>query len=89
MDPNTGYVKAYVGGINTNILNMTMLKLVSDKWVYFKPLYALALQEDTPLATKYPMCLLFLKKSMGPDKDWVPEPMINTRYVNEFTLWIS
>ena len=67
MDPKNGYVKAYVGGINYKHFKYDHVS-VGKRQVgsTFKPfLYSIAMQEGYSPATKYPMCLLFSKKSNG------------------------
>ena len=40
MDPISGYVKSYVGGINYSILNMTTLKFKRDRLgLHLNPFY--------------------------------------------------
>jgi penicillin-binding protein 1A len=76
MDPNTGHVKAYVGGINYKHFKYDHVK-VGKRQVgsTFKPfLYALALQEGYSPCYEVPnVPVVFEKEQWGlPDKDWVP-----------------
>jgi len=76
MDPNTGYVKAYVGGINYKYFKYDHVK-VGRRQVgsTFKPfLYALAMQEGYSPCYEIPnVPVVFEKNQWGlPDKDWVP-----------------
>ena len=76
MDPNTGFVKAYVGGINYKHFKYDHVK-VGKRQVgsTFKPfLYALALQEGYSPCYEIPnVPVVFEKNQWGlPDKDWVP-----------------
>lgn len=76
MDPNTGYVKAYVGGINYKYFKYDHVK-VGKRQVgsTFKPfLYALAMQEGYSPCYEIPnVPVVFEKNQWGlPDKDWVP-----------------
>ncbi len=76
MDPNTGYVRAYVGGINYKYFKYDHVK-VGKRQVgsTFKPfLYALAIQEGYSPCYEIPnVPVVFEKNQWGlPDKDWVP-----------------
>jgi len=76
MEPNTGHVKAYVGGINYKHFKYDHVK-VGKRQVgsTFKPfLYALALQEGYSPCYEVPnVPVVFEKEQWGlPDEDWVP-----------------
>tara|TARA_Y100000766_G_scaffold285181_1_gene306873 strand:- start:7818 stop:10079 length:2262 start_codon:yes stop_codon:yes gene_type:complete len=77
MDPNTGHVKAYVGGIDYKYFKYDHVK-VGKRQVgsTFKPfLYALALQEGYSPCYEIPnVPVVFEKTQWGlPEKDWVPK----------------
>ncbi len=76
MDPKTGHVKAYVGGINYRHFKYDHVK-VGKRQVgsTFKPfLYALAIQEGYSPCYEVPnIPVVFDKKRWGLDKDWVPK----------------
>ena len=77
MDPYTGHVKAYVGGINYKYFKYDHVK-VGKRQVgsTFKPfLYALALQEGYSPCFETPnVPIVFEKSQWGlADKDWVPK----------------
>ncbi len=76
MDPQTGHVKAYVGGINYKHFKYDHVK-VGKRQVgsTFKPfLYALAIQEGYPPCYEVPnIPVVFDKKRWGLEKDWVPK----------------
>lgn len=77
MDPNTGHVKAYVGGVNYKHFKYDHVK-VGKRQVgsTFKPfLYALAIQEGYSPCYEIPnVPVVFEKNQWGlPDKDWVPK----------------
>lgn len=77
MDPITGHVKAYVGGINYKHFKYDHVK-VGRRQVgsTFKPfLYALALQEGYSPCYEVPnVPVIFEKDKWGlPDKDWIPK----------------
>ena len=76
MDPNTGYVKAYVGGINYKYFKYDHVKIGKRQvGSTFKPfLYALAMQEGYSPCYEIPnVPVVFEKNQWGlPDKDWVP-----------------
>ena len=76
MDPNSGHVKAYVGGINYKHFKYDHVK-VGKRQVgsTFKPfLYALALQEGYSPCYEIPnVPVVFEKDKWGlPEKDWIP-----------------
>ena len=76
MDPKTGHVRAYVGGINYKYFKYDHVK-VGKRQVgsTFKPfLYALAIQEGYSPCYEMPnVPVVFEKNQWGlPDKDWVP-----------------
>ena len=76
MDPKTGYVKAYVGGINYKYFKYDHVK-VGKRQVgsTFKPfLYALAMQEGySPCYEVLNVPVVFNKERWGLPKDWVPK----------------
>jgi penicillin-binding protein 1A len=77
MDPSTGLVKAYVGGINYKHFKYDHVK-VGKRQVgsTFKPfLYALAMQEGLSPCDEVPnVPVVFEKEKWGlPEKDWVPK----------------
>ena len=75
MDPKTGHVKAYVGGINYKHFKYDHVK-VGKRQVgsTFKPfLYSLAMQEGySPCYEVSNVPVVFDKKRWGLAKDWVP-----------------
>ena len=75
MDPKTGHVKAYVGGINYKHFKYDHVK-VGKRQVgsTFKPfLYALAMQEGySPCYEVLNVPVVFDKEKWGLKKDWVP-----------------
>ena len=76
MDPNTGYVKAYVGGINHKYFKYDHVKIGKRQvGSTFKPfLYALAIQEGYSPCYKIPnIPVVFDKKRWGLEKDWIPK----------------
>lgn len=77
MDPNTGHVKAYVGGINYKHFKYDHVKIGKRQvGSTFKPfLYALALQEGYSPCYEVPnVPVVFEKNIWGlPEKDWVPK----------------
>ena len=77
MDPKTGFVKAYVGGINHRHFKYDHVK-VGKRQVgsTFKPfLYSLAMQEGYSPCYEVPnVPVVFNKEKWGlPEKDWIPE----------------
>ena len=77
MDPKTGFVKAYVGGINHRYFKYDHVK-VGKRQVgsTFKPfLYSLAMQEGYSPCYEVPnVPVVFDKEKWGlPEKDWIPE----------------
>ncbi len=76
MDPKTGFVKAYVGGINYKHFKYDHVK-VGKRQVgsTFKPfLYSLAIQEGyTPCYEIPNVPVVFDKERWGLEKDWVPK----------------
>ena len=77
MDPKTGFVKAYVGGINHRHFKYDHVK-VGKRQVgsTFKPfLYSLAMQEGYSPCYEVPnVPVVFDKEKWGlPEKDWIPK----------------
>jgi len=75
MDPKTGHVKAYVGGINYKHFKYDHVKIGKRQvGSTFKPfLYCLAIQEGyTPCYEVSNVPVVFDKKRWGLEKDWVP-----------------
>jgi penicillin-binding protein 1A len=76
MDPKTGFVKAYVGGINYKHFKYDHV-VVGKRQVgsTFKPfLYALAIQEGYSPCYEIPnVPVVFDKKRWGLQKDWAPK----------------
>ena len=75
MDPTTGHVKAYVGGINYKHFKYDHVKIGKRQvGSTFKPfLYALAMQEGySPCYEVSNVPVVFDKKRWGLAKDWVP-----------------
>ncbi len=77
MDPKSGYVKAYVGGINHRYFKYDHVK-VGKRQVgsTFKPfLYSLAMQEGYSPCYEVPnVPVVFDKEKWGlPEKDWIPQ----------------
>ena len=77
MDPKSGYVKAYVGGINHRYFKYDHVK-VGKRQVgsTFKPfLYSLAMQEGYSPCYEVPnVPVVFDKEKWGlPEKDWIPK----------------
>jgi len=76
MDPKTGHVKAYVGGINYKHFKYDHVK-VGKRQVgsTFKPfLYSLAIQEGySPCYEISNVPVVFDKKRWGLEKDWAPK----------------
>ena len=76
MDPKTGFVKAYVGGINYKHFKYDHVKMGKRQvGSTFKPfLYALAMQEGrSPCDEVLNIPVVFDKKKWGLEKDWVPK----------------
>ena len=76
MDPKTGYVKAYVGGINYRYFKYDhVIKGKRQVGSTFKPfLYALAIQEGYSPCYEVPNIPVFFdKERWGLEKDWVPK----------------
>jgi len=76
MDPKTGFVKAYVGGINYKHFKYDHVKLGRRQvGSTFKPfLYALAIQEGYSPCYEVPnIPVVFDKKRWGLEKDWNPK----------------
>jgi len=76
MDPRTGHVKAYVGGINYKHFKYDHVKIGKRQvGSTFKPfLYSLAMQEGyTPCSEVSNVPVVFDKKRWGLKKDWVPK----------------
>ena len=76
MNPNTGMVKAYVGGINHRYFKYDHV-VVGKRQVgsTFKPfLYSLAMQEGYSPCYEVPnVPVVFDKEKWGLEKDWIPE----------------
>jgi len=76
MDPKTGHVKAYVGGINYKHFKYDHVKIGKRQvGSTFKPfLYSLAMQEGySPCSEVSNVPVVFDKKRWGLEKDWVPK----------------
>jgi len=76
MEPKTGHVKAYVGGINYKNFKYDHVKLGKRQvGSTFKPfLYALAIQEGYSPCYEVPnIPVVFDKKRWGLEKDWIPK----------------
>ncbi len=76
MDPKTGHVKAYVGGINYKHFKYDHVKIGKRQvGSTFKPfLYSLAMQEGyTPCYEVSNVPIVFDKTRWGLEKDWVPK----------------
>ena len=76
MDPKTGHVKAYVGGINYKHFKYDHVKIGKRQvGSTFKPfLYSLAIQEGyTPCSEVSNVPVVFDKTRWGLEKDWVPK----------------
>ncbi len=76
MDPKTGFVKAYVGGINHRFFKYDHV-VVGKRQVgsTFKPfLYSLAMQEGYSPCYEVPnVPVVFDKEKWGLEKDWIPQ----------------
>ena len=76
MDPRTGHVKAYVGGINYKHFKYDHV-MVGKRQVgsTFKPfLYSLAMQEGYSPCYEIPnVPVVFEKEKWGLEKDWIPK----------------
>jgi len=76
MDPKTGFVKAYVGGINYKHFKYDHVKIGKRQvGSTFKPfLYSLAIQEGYSPCYKIPnVPVVFDKERWGLEKDWAPK----------------
>jgi penicillin-binding protein 1A len=76
MDPNTGHVKAYVGGINHKYFQYDhVLQGSRQVGSTFKPfLYSLAIQEGMDPCDKILNSpVVFDKDKWGLPKDWIPK----------------
>ncbi len=76
MDPKTGHVKAYVGGINYKHFKYDHVKIGKRQvGSTFKPfLYSLAVQEGYSPCYEVPnIPVVFDKERWGLDKDWIPK----------------
>ncbi|MDC0249404.1 transglycosylase domain-containing protein [Flavobacteriales bacterium] len=76
MDPKTGHVKAYVGGINYRYFKYDHVKIGKRQvGSTFKPfLYSLAIQEGySPCYEISNVPVIFDKKRWGLEKDWAPK----------------
>lgn len=76
MDPKTGFVKAYVGGINYKYFKYDHVKIGKRQvGSTFKPfLYSLALQEGYSPCYEVPNVPVFFdKERWGLEKDWAPK----------------
>jgi len=76
MEPQTGHVKAYVGGVNYKHFKYDHVKLGKRQvGSTFKPfLYALATQEGYSPCYEVPnIPVVFDKKRWGLEKDWIPK----------------
>jgi len=77
MDPKSGYVKAYVGGINHRYFKYDHVKIGKRQvGSTFKPfLYSLAMQEGYSPCYEVPnVPVVFDKEKWGlPEKDWIPQ----------------
>ena len=76
MNPKTGHVKAYVGGINHTYFKYDHVKIGKRQvGSTFKPfLYALAIQEGYSPCYKVPnIPVVFDKKIWGLENDWIPK----------------
>ena len=76
MDPKTGFVKAYVGGINYKYFKYDHVKIGKRQvGSTFKPfLYSLAIQEGyTPCYEVPNIPVVFDKERWGLETDWIPK----------------
>ena len=76
MDPTTGHVKSYVGGINYKYFKYDHVKIGKRQvGSTFKPfLYSLAIQEGySPCYEVSNVPVVFDKKRWGLEKDWAPK----------------
>lgn len=76
MDPKTGFVKAYVGGINYKYFKYDHVKIGKRQvGSTFKPfLYSLAIQEGYSPCYEIPnVPVVFDKERWGLEKDWAPK----------------
>ena len=86
MDPHTGYVKAYVGGIDYRFFQYDHVKL-SKRQVgsTFKPfLYTLAMQEGESPCSRYPNVQPVI--DLGNGEVWAPENTSDERLGQQVTL---
>ncbi len=86
MDPHTGYVKAYVGGIDYRFFQYDHVKL-SKRQVgsTFKPfLYTLAMQEGESPCSRYPNVQPVI--DLGNGEVWAPENTSEERLGQQVTL---
>jgi len=86
MDPHTGYIKAYVGGINNKYFQYDHV-MVSKRQVgsTFKPfLYTLAIQEGETPCTRYPNVRPVIELYNG--EKWSPDNANDDRIGEEVTL---
>ncbi|MEI7661161.1 MAG: transglycosylase domain-containing protein [Bacteroidota bacterium] len=86
MDPHTGYVKAYVGGIDYRFFQYDHVKL-SKRQVgsTFKPfLYTLAMQEGESPCSRYPNVQPVI--DLGNGEVWAPENTSEDRLGQQVTL---
>ena len=86
MDPHTGYVKAYVGGIDYRFFQYDHVKL-SKRQVgsTFKPfLYTLAMQEGESPCSRYPNVQPVI--DLGNGEVWAPENSSDDRLGQQVTL---
>ncbi|MDP4281149.1 MAG: transglycosylase domain-containing protein [Bacteroidota bacterium] len=86
MDPHTGYVKAYVGGIDYRFFQYDHVKLAKRQvGSTFKPfLYTLAMQEGETPCTTYPNVQPVI--DLGNGEVWAPENASKERLGEEVTL---
>jgi len=86
MDPHTGFVKAYVGGIDYRYFQYDHVKVAKRQvGSTFKPfLYTLAMQEGESPCTKYPNIQPVIELSNG--DTWAPKNDSKERLGEEVTL---